>query len=601
MDMYDFLEDSVIFLSAAVILVPIAQALNLGSVLGYLLAGVVIGPWGIGFIDDFEEILHFSELGVVLLLFIIGLELNPGKLWQMRKPILGLGGAQVLFSVGVIAPVVHFIGIDWNSSLVIGMGLALSSTAIALRIIEEKEMSGSLVGESSFSVLLFQDIAVIPMLALLPLLAGTEVTIESSIWKVVGIFGLLIGGRYLLQPLFRFVVSSGVRELFTVATLLVIVVIAIIMHTLDLSMALGSFLAGVLLAESEYRHELERSIEPFKGLLLGLFFIAIGMSVDLELLLLYPLEILFCVVCLVLIKSAVIYTLARSFGLRWEPSSTMAILLSQGGEFAFVLFTVAQEKNILDQGIADFLLVVVSVSMVTTPLLLLLNGKLCAYWVNVKGKYEQEPPNLNNDTLDSQGVQVIISEFGRFGQIVGRLLYANKIKVTVLEKNVDQVTLLRRHGYKVYYGDATQLDLLRAAGADKAKAIVLCNNSPRELIQTVHLCKHYFPHLVILARARGRAEAHQLDKEDVHFSRETFLSAVDLGRQALVQLGMHPYKAKRAERQFRQIDAKMLKELFLANDTDEDLLTQAIKVREELDAIFDKEVKIDENVQNYWK
>ena len=228
MDMYDFLEDSVIFLSAAVILVPIAQALNLGSVLGYLLAGVVIGPWGIGFIDDFEEILHFSELGVVLLLFIIGLELNPGKLWQMRKPILGLGGAQVLFSVGVIAPVVHFIGIDWNSSLVIGMGLALSSTAIALRIIEEKEMSGSLVGESSFSVLLFQDIAVIPMLALLPLLAGTEVTIESSIWKVVGIFGLLIGGRYLLQPLFRFVVSSGVRELFTVATLLVIVVIAII-------------------------------------------------------------------------------------------------------------------------------------------------------------------------------------------------------------------------------------------------------------------------------------------------------------------------------------------------------------------------------------
>ncbi|ETX52722.1 glutathione-regulated potassium-efflux system protein kefB, partial [Vibrio parahaemolyticus EKP-028] len=553
----EFLQSSVVFLSAAVIAVPLAQRFGLGSVLGYLLAGVLIGPWGLRLISDVDAILHFAELGVVLLLFLIGLELNPKKLWQMRGPILGLGGAQVVVTTAVIGSIVSLFDLSMQVSLVIGMGLALSSTAIALKVIEEQGLNGTETGQSGFAVLLFQDIAVIPMLAMLPLLAGEQnVGSWFDAFTVLGsVVALLIGGHFLLRPLFRFVVMSGVRELFTVASLLVVLGISVVMQKLGLSMALGTFLAGVLLAESEYRHELEIAIEPFKGLLLGLFFIAVGMAVNLGLLALHPLEILGAVVALVVVKGLVLYALARAGRVREKARSRMAAILSQGGEFAFVIFTAASQEGILSKEQVAFLLVVVSLSMVTTPLLLMGQKKWFAHTLN------QEEESVTSHVVDRRP-RVIIAGFGRFGQIVGRLMYANKIKVTVLESDASQIHLLRKYGYKVFYGDATQIDLLRAAGADKAEALVICTDSPDEVMAIVDICRTHFPNLKLLARARSRVEAYQLMSHGVqNYSRETFLGALDLGRQTLVELGMHPYQAKRAEAHFRKLDNAMLKDL----------------------------------------
>lgn len=592
----DFLQSSVIFLTAAVVAVPLAQRMGLGSVLGYLLAGVAIGPWGLGLISDVEAILHFAEFGVVLLLFLIGLELNPKKLLQMKGPILGLGGAQVVITTCVISSVAFLAGTSWQTSLVIGMGLALSSTAIALKVIEEQGLAGKEAGQSGFAVLLFQDIAVIPMLAILPLLAGnTAGNAWDALWMFAGVGGLLVGGHFLLRPLFRYVVISGVRELFTVAALLLVIGIALIMKQLGLSMALGTFLAGVLLAESEYRHELEIAIEPFKGLLLGLFFIAVGMAVNLGLLALEPFAVLVAVFSLVAVKGAILYFLARLYGSRAKSRSKMAAILSQGGEFAFVIFTAASAEGLLNQEQTAFLLVVVSLSMVTTPLLLMAQNKWYARGLNAETE-----ATLASDVINKQP-RVIIAGFGRFGQIIGRLMYANKIKVTVLESDASQIQLLRKYGYKVYYGDATQLDLLRAAGADKAEAMVICTDSPDEIMKIVELCQTHFPKLRLLARARSRVEAYQLLSHGVEsYSRETFLGALDLGRQALVELGMHPYQAKRAEAHFRKLDNAMLKELLPQHQDDKQLALRAKEARKELEEIFGREMESDQQAKNFW-
>ncbi|WMN87073.1 glutathione-regulated potassium-efflux system protein KefB [Vibrio parahaemolyticus] len=593
----EFLQSSVVFLSAAVIAVPLAQRFGLGSVLGYLLAGVLIGPWGLGLISDVDAILHFAELGVVLLLFLIGLELNPKKLWQMRGPILGLGGAQVVVTTFVIGSIVSLFGLSMQVSLVIGMGLALSSTAIALRVIEEQGLNGTETGQSGFAVLLFQDIAVIPMLAILPLLAGGQTGGDwLDVLTVLGsVIALLIGGHFLLRPLFRFVVMSGVRELFTVAALLVVLGISVVMQKLGLSMALGTFLAGVLLAESEYRHELEIAIEPFKGLLLGLFFIAVGMAVNLGLLALQPLEILAAVVVLVSVKGLVLYALARAARVRTKARSRMAAILSQGGEFAFVIFTAASQEGILTQQQVAFLLVVVSLSMVTTPLILMGQKKWFAHTLN------QEEESVTSNVVDRRP-RVIIAGFGRFGQVVGRLMYANKIKVTVLESDASQIHLLRKYGYKVFYGDATQIDLLRAAGADKAEALVICTDSPDEVMAIVDICRAHFPKLKLLARARSRVEAYQLMSHGVqNYSRETFLGALDLGRQTLVELGMHPYQAKRAEAHFRKLDNAMLKDLLPQHSEDKKLAQRAKEARKELEEIFGREMESDHQSPNHWK
>ncbi|WP_070963461.1 glutathione-regulated potassium-efflux system protein KefB, partial [Vibrio sonorensis] len=554
------------------------------------------GPWGLGLISDVDAILHFAEFGVVLLLFLIGLELNPKKLMKMRGPILGMGGAQVIVTTAILASIANLAGILWQTSLVIGMGLALSSTAIALKVIEEQGLARSETGQSSFAVLLFQDIAVIPMLAILPVLAGnTAGNWLDALWMLLGVIGLLVGGHFLLRPLFRYVVMSGVRELFTVAALLLVIGIALLMQKLGLSMALGTFLAGVLLAESEYRHELEIAIEPFKGLLLGLFFIAVGMAVNLGLLALHPWSIITAVIGLVLLKAAILYVLARFSGTRDKARSKMSVILSQGGEFAFVIFTAASSEGLLSREETAFLLVIVSLSMVTTPLLLMAQKK----WYARKLNTESDSP-LSSDVINRKP-RVIIAGFGRFGQIVGRLMYANKIKLTILESDASQIKLLRKYGYKVFYGDATQLDLLRAAGADQAEAIVVCTDSPDEIMKIVDLCKNHFPNLKILARARSRVEAYQLLSHGVEsYSRETFLGALDLGRQTLIELGMHPYQAKRAEAHFCKLDNDMLEELLPEHAEDKQLALRAKEARKELEEIFGREMENEQHSKNFW-
>lgn len=593
---HSYLADALIFLAAAVVAVPLAQRLGIGSVLGYLIAGVVIGPWGLGLITDVEAILHFAELGVVLLLFLIGLELNPKKLIQMRRPILGLGGSQVFISTIVIGGIAYFWGVGQVDALVVGMGLALSSTAIAMRIIEEQRLMRSEAGQSGFAVLLFQDIAVIPMLAVLPAMAGGAGGSWLDVVIMLGaILVLLVGGHYLLRPLFRWIVLSRVKEMFTVTALLLVIGIALGMQSLGLSMALGTFLAGVLLAESEYRHELEIAIEPFKGLLLGLFFIAVGMAVDLGLLLQYPVAILSAVVALIGVKAVIIYGLVRLFGGSAKSRSQVALLLSQGGEFAFVLFTVARNENLLNPELNAFLLVVVSLSMMTTPVLLMLQSKWFARTINAESAMPEA------QSFDDDGARVIITGFGRFGQVVGRLLFANKIKLTILERDPSQIALLRQFGYKVYYGDATQLDLLRAAGASTAEAIIVCTDSPEEVMEIVHLCQQHFPNLKVLARARSRVEANQLLGHNVEgFSRETFLSALDLGKQTLIALGMHPYKAKRAEAFFRKLDEMHLHEMQPHYGEDVTAATRTKEARLELEELFDLEMKGDTERHQSW-
>lgn len=552
--------------------------------LGYLLAGIAIGPWGLGFISDVDEILHFSELGVVFLMFIIGLELNPSKLWQLRRSIFGVGAAQVLLSAALLAGLLMLTDFAWQAAVVGGIGFAMSSTAMALQLMREKGMNRSESGQLGFSVLLFQDLAVIPALALVPLLAGSAD--EHFDWmkigmKVLEFVGMLIGGRYLLRPVFRFIAASGGREVFTAATLLLVLGSALFMDALGLSMALGTFIAGVLLAESEYRHELETAIDPFKGLLLGLFFISVGMSLNLGVLYTHLLWVVISVVVLVAVKILVLYLLARLYGVRSSERMQFAGVLSQGGEFAFVLFSTASSQRLFqgDQ---------------MAPLLMKLVDKWLSRQFNGPEE-EDEKPWVNDDKP-----QVIVVGFGRFGQVIGRLLMANKMRITVLERDISAVNLMRKYGYKVYYGDATQVDLLRSAGAEAAESIVITCNEPEDTMKLVEICQQHFPHLHILARARGRVEAHELLQAGVtQFSRETFSSALELGRKTLVTLGMHPHQAQRAQLHFRRLDMRMLREL-IPMHADTVQISRAREARRELEEIFQREMQQERRQLDGW-
>ncbi|EFX0263631.1 glutathione-regulated potassium-efflux system protein KefB [Shigella flexneri] len=558
--------------------------MGIGAVLGYLLAGIAIGPWGLGFISDVDEILHFSELGVVFLMFIIGLELNPSKLWQLRRSIFGVGAAQVLLSAALLAGLLMLTDFAWQAAVVGGIGFAMSSTAMALQLMREKGMNRSESGQLGFSVLLFQDLAVIPALALVPLLAGSAD--EHFDWmkigmKVLEFVGMLIGGRYLLRPVFRFIAASGVREVFTAATLLLVLGSALFMDALGLSMALGTFIAGVLLAESEYRHELETAIDPFKGLLLGLFFISVGMSLNLGVLYTHLLWVVISVVVLVAVKILVLYLLARLYGVRSSERMQFAGVLSQGGEFAFVLFSTASSQRLFqgDQ---------------MAPLLMKLVDKWLSRQFNGPEE-EDEKPWVNDDKP-----QVIVVGFGRFGQVIGRLLMANKMRITVLERDISAVNLMRKYGYKVYYGDATQVDLLRSAGAEAAESIVITCNEPEDTMKLVEICQQHFPHLHILARARGRVEAHELLQAGVtQFSRETFSSALELGRKTLVTLGMHPHQAQRAQLHFRRLDMRMLPEL-IPMHADTVQISRARETRRELEEIFQREMQQERRQLDGW-
>ena len=546
----------VVYLSAAVIAVPLFARLGLGSVLGYLAAGVSIGPWGLGLIQNVGDILHFSEIGVVLLLFLIGLELEPRKLWTLRRPILGVGGTQVLITAGLIFPLGLLLGMRWQTAAVAGLGLALSSTAIALQSLKEKNLLPTPAGRTGFSVLLFQDIAVIPIIALIPLLGFKIIDgggDHHSTPVIIGVmFGIFVIGRFFLRHIFGFVASTHLREVFTALSLLLVSGIAAIMETLGISKALGAFLAGVLLADSEYRHALESDIEPFKGLLLGLFFISVGMSVNFGLLLESPLLILAITVALVVLKASVLYGIAKFAGIPPSQRGLFSLTLAQGGEFGFVLFGFAVSAGAMEAHIANQLILAVALSMAMTPLLLIVNEKI------IEPRFVQVN-DLPMDDIDDNQNPVIIIGFGRFGQVVGRLLMANKITPTLIDNNPEQLERVRRFGYKSYYGDALRLDVLRSAGAAQAKLIVLAMADSETINQTIELIRREFPNLKIFVRAFDRGHAmHLIDNEVDGFARETFASALELAQDALVEFGFSEWQARRLGEKFKKFDLDTL-------------------------------------------
>lgn len=584
MDQHDFLINAVIYLLAAVIAVPISKRLGLGSVLGYLFAGAIIGPWGLKLITNVDDILHFAEFGVVLLLFLIGLELNPNRLWELRKPILGMGGTQVFITTLVLCGFGLLLGQNFNTALVAGMGLSLSSTAIALQTMTEKHLLNTEPGKAGFSVLLFQDIAVIPMLAVLPLLGAAQSMTDSGGWldvfKVLTVLGLIIiGGRYLLRPLFRIIAQTDSREIFTAFSLLLVIGIALIMDAVDMSMALGSFMAGVLLADSEYRHELEIDIEPFKGLLLGLFFIAVGMSVDFGLLLQNPLLIVALMLILVVSKFLILSAIARLFELRGGENILFASVLSQGGEFAFVLFSSAIALGALDRTVAATLIVAVALSMVTTPLLMIAYERIIAPRLN---KTQARP----DDDMDEHN-PVIIAGFGRFGQIVTRLLHAKGISTTILDHDPNQIDMVRRFGWKAYYGDITRTNLLHAAGIEKAKLLVLATDDTQSNLTIARYVREHFPQVKIMARVHNRQDVYEMMKLDVIFIvRETFESALSMAEAALHELGYGAYQAKRAAQRFRLHDLQTIDTLFPYHQDQASLISKSKEARQDLERLL---------------
>ena len=571
-----FFVQALIYLAAAVVSVPIARRLGLGSVLGYLLAGIAIGPFALGLVgEEGQDVMHFAEFGVVMMLFLIGLELEPSRVWSLRAPILGLGGSQVGVTAVVITAIGMAFGYDWRQSVAIGLTLALSSTAIVLQTLNEKGLLRTSGGQSAFSVLLFQDIAVIPILALLPLLATRsasthDVTGEhhSTTW-VEGLPGwaetlvvfaavivIILAGRFLLQPFFRFIARAGMRELFTAAALLLVIATAVLMAKVGVSPALGTFLAGVVLARSEYRHELESDIEPFKGLLLGLFFISVGASIDFGLIAERLGVVMSLTMLLIAVKLVILLILGRVFKLSLDQNLLFSFSLAQGGEFAFVLFSFAISEGILEADQVSTLIAVVALTMAATPVLMLFNEKLLQPRTGTRETDEREP-----DVIDEEN-PVIIAGFGSFGSIVGRLLLANGIGTTVLEADSDRVDLLRNLGLKVFYGDACRADLLQAAGAGQAKLFVLALDTHEKRLELVETVKKHFPDLTLLARAGNRREAYDLLEAGVeHVYREKLDSGLRTGVDALRLLGRRAYQAMRAAHKFRAHDEAAVREL----------------------------------------
>ncbi|WP_370315267.1 monovalent cation:proton antiporter-2 (CPA2) family protein [Thalassolituus sp.] len=576
-----FLAQAFIFLAAAVIAVPIAARLGLGSVLGYLCAGAVIGPFALGLIgQDIDEVMHFAEFGVVMMLFLVGLELDPSKLWRMRMPIIGMGGLQVVLTSAAIAGIAAIYLDNWQHAVVVGMVLSLSSTAIVLQTLNEKGLMRNDSGQSAFAVLLFQDIAVIPMLAILPLLAVSEVGTFSdkhnlpgwqSALMVLGVvIGIVLVGRWLSRSAFRIIAQTRLREMFTATALFLVVGIALLMEHIGLSPALGTFVAGVVLANSEYRHELEAEVEPFKGLLLALFFISVGASIDFGLFMAEPLPVLAMVGGLVLMKLVILLILGKLFGLSSRSNAIFTFSLAQGGEFAFVLFSFASAQDVLPAYIIEPLTLVVALSMALTPLLFVINEKLVL--PRLGGQQQARP----HDAIDHAEGKAILVGFGRFGQIVGRLLRMNGFEITVLEHDAQQVDLVRSFGHKVFYGDAARIDLLDAAGIADATLLVLAIDDHERMLQTIEQVKRHHPSVKILARAAGRREAAELIHAGAdHIERETFDSALSMGRQALTIMGFRAYQAQRAAKLFKHHDEKSLYALSEVLEDDRKYITMA--------------------------
>lgn len=581
-----FLESALIYLAATVLAVPVFKRLGLGAVLGYLVAGMIIGPWALKLISDVEAIFKFSEFGIVLLMFLIGLELKPTTLLQLRKPVFGLGGLQVLLSSLLLGLSAFLLGLGALAAILAALALAMSSTPIALQSLEERGLGKTQAGRLTFSVLLFQDLAVIPVLAIVPLLgthAGEQSAGVGAFIKPFVVFLLIIlGGRYLLRPVFRFIADTRLREVFTAFSLLLVIGTAVLMQTVGISMALGAFLAGVLLAESEYRHELEMNIQPFKGLLLGLFFIAVGMSVDFSILLDQPFVVLSLLIGLLAIKILVLLALARPAKLTQADGWLFAFVLSQGGEFAFVLISLAAQENLLDPRLAALLVIVATFSMLATPFLLFLYDR----YICPRVCREQ----VQDSDVKDQGHPVIIAGYGRFGQIVGRLLMSLGVPITVLDHDANQIEMLRKFAFKVFYGDASRLDLLEAAGAANARLLVLAIDDRDTLIETAKMVRKHYPHLTILARARSRRDVGDLLEIGVTLvRRETFNSALEVGEMALRELGFGAHQAHRAALRFKHYDEKMLTTAMQFRGDEQKAIDYAIKARQELEELMQKD------------
>ncbi|KQO16387.1 potassium transporter [Acidovorax sp. Leaf76] len=544
-----------LYLTAAVLAVPIAKALGLGAIIGYLAAGIAIGPWGLGLVSNVQDILHFAEFGVVLMLFLVGLELQPSRLWALRRPIFGTGSAQVLGCAAVLFALGAVAGLPWRVSLVGALGLALSSTAIALQSLAERNLMRTQSGQAGFSILLFQDVAAIPILALLPVLGAaagdgaghTPGEMALEVLKIVGVIAaIILGGRLLLRPVLRWIAKSNTPEIFTAAALLLVVGIAYLMVMVGLSMALGAFLAGVLLADSEYRRELEADIEPFKGLLLGLFFIAVGMSIDFGVILRSPGLMAAILVGFLAAKAIVIYTLAKLVNIPYQERPVFTLLLAQGGEFAFVVFQAAAGASVFPAETASLLIGAVALSMLISPLLLVvLDRALLRRYAHVKAPAAEE-------ISEPQEAPIIIAGFGRYGQIVSRVLLAQGYRTTVLDHSVEMLEVARTFGYRVFYGDATRLDLLRIAGAEHARILVVAVDDAEQSLKIAKLAREHFPHLQIVARARDVTHWNKLRDAGVTLvQRELFESSLQSAHTVLELMGLTPAEATAIAQRFR--------------------------------------------------
>lgn len=602
-----FFYQAFVYLTAAVVAVPISKRLGLGSVLGYLIAGVAIGPFVLGLVGkEGQDVLHFAEFGVVMMLFLIGLELQPALLWKLRGPILGMGGLQVGITALVVMIIGIFSGLPWQTALALGLTLALSSTAIVLQTLNEKGLMKTAGGQNSFSVLLFQDIAVIPILAIFPLLAvgkATHAAAEADahhsatlieglpIWAqtlvVLGVVAsIIMAGKYLIGPAFRLIAKTRLRELFTAAALLLIIGIALLMAQVGLSPALGTFLAGVVLAQSEYRHELEIDIEPFKGLLLGLFFIAVGASIDFNLIAADPLLIAELVLALILVKFLVLFIIGKFFKMGLDNNLLFAFALAQGGEFAFVLFSFAVQNRVIESSLANPLIAVVAVSMALTPLLMLINEKLVQPRFGTREKAEKAA-----DEIDEKN-KVIIAGFGRVGSTIGRFLQANGEKATYLDIDPDNVDLLRKMGLKVFYGDASRHDLLHAAGAGEAELLIIAVDNPAKTREIVETAQKHFPHLKLIARTSSWNDSYEILDAGVEFIyRETLDSSLRMAADALCVLGHRRFQTYRAVKTFRKHDERYLRELAAMRHDQKELIRGARQRIEDLEKLLLSEIE----------
>jgi glutathione-regulated potassium-efflux system protein KefB len=588
--MYDVtLAQIALFLAAAVVAAPLAKLLRIGTVLGYLLVGVLIGPFGLGFVYtvyEVDSVLHFAEFGVVMLLFLIGLELRPRRLWTLRNNIFGVGGAQVAITGLALAAIGVGFGLGWQAALYTGLALSLSSTAFALQVLEENEELALRHGRLAFAVLLFQDLAAIPLIALTPLFAVAaenatpRMTIISALQAVGIICAVVVVGRFILGPVYRLIARTRVKEAMTASALLTVVGVTLVMEWAGLSASLGAFLAGVLLADSEYRHEISADIAPFEGLLLGLFFTAVGMSLNLGLVAQKPALVLAVVAGLLAVKIAVLYVLGRRAGLESGPARRFALAIAQGGEFAFVLFTAGVSATVLEPPLAELLAVAVTLSMAATPLLLLLDDMFAPKPVEVRAF----------DALPEGDGHVVIAGFGRVGQIVGRILSAKRIPYTALDVNAEQVDFVRKFGAKIYYGDASRHEILEAAQTGKARAFVLAIDNVDVSIRTAQLVRQSYPHVPIFARSRHRQHTHRLMDAGVQvIRRETFLSSLDLTREVLRGLGLPERDVRFAVETFKEQDRRRLYEDYKHYTDIEKMQNRAKTYTQELQEMFEKD------------